>query len=67
MRRSLMILLGLLVVPATLAAQVEGSTPGGLRAYWHVFISYVLVWVFIGGWLVAVARKLSRVGRQLEG
>lgn len=68
MRRSLLLILVLLLsTPLTLVAQMEGTTPGGLRAYWHVFISYVLVWLFIGGWLVMIARKLGRVSRDLEG
>jgi hypothetical protein len=68
MRRSLLLILVLLLsTPVTLVAQLEETTPGGLRAYWHVFISYVLVWLFIGGWLVMIARKLGRVGRDLEG
>ena len=68
MRRSLLLtLVFLLSAPTTLLAQMEETTPGGLRAYWHVFISYVLVWLFIGGWLLMIARKLGRVGRDLEG
>lgn len=68
MRRSLLLTLVLLLsAPMTLLAQTEATTPGGLRAYWHVFISYVLVWLFIGGWLMMIARKLGRVGRDLEG
>ena len=67
MRRSVILLLGLLLVPMALAAQLEATTPGGLRAYWHVFVAYALVWLFIGGWVVSIARKLGRVGRQLGG
>lgn len=53
----------LLATPISLVAQMEEATPGGLRAYWHVFVSYVIVWLFIGGWLLMIARKLGRVGR----
>jgi hypothetical protein len=64
MRRFLLTpLVLLLVTPISLVAQMEGTTPGGLRAYWHVFVSYVIVWLFIGGWLLMIARKLGRVGR----
>jgi hypothetical protein len=64
MRRFLLTALVLLLVtPISLVAQMEGTTPGGLRAYWHVFVSYVIVWLFIGGWLLMIARKLGRVGR----
>ena len=54
-------------MPMALAAQLEATTPGGLRAYWHVFVAYALVWLLIGGWVVSIARKLGRVGRQLGG
>ena len=58
----------LLSVPGTLAAQATelGQQTLG-RAYWHVFIAYALVWVFVGGWVISIARRLARIERRLSG
>ena len=58
----------LLSVPGTLAAQATelGQQTLG-RAYWHVFIAYALVWVFVGGWVISIARRLARIERRLGG
>lgn len=61
-------LLLLVLVTLPLAAQ---SMPGAgvasqnLRAYRFVFIAYALAWIFVLGWVLAVARKLSRLTRRL--
>jgi CcmD family protein len=66
MRTALVTLL-LLSVPATLAAQATelGQQTLG-RAYWHVFIGYALVWAFVGGWVISIARRLARVEKRLD-
>jgi hypothetical protein len=60
--------LAVLVLPAWLAAQTDGQTLASqnLRAYWHVFVAYVIAWGLVLGWLVSVARRLARVERSLD-
>ena len=67
MRTALATLL-LLSVPGALAAQAAqlGQQTLG-RPYWHVFIGYALVWVFVGGWVISIARRLARIERRLGG
>jgi CcmD family protein len=65
---------------AVLAAALLTAAPAGLtaqatelgrqtlgRAYWHVFIAYALAILFIGGWVISIARRLARVERRLDG
>lgn len=60
------------LVTASPAVAQEGAFPGGglaeqsLRPYAFVFIAYAVLWVFVFGWLVAVARRLARLERRLD-
>ena len=72
MRRALALaamvaLLALGALPAEVAAQATelGRQTLG-RAYWHVFIAYALAWAFVAGWIISIARRLSRVEKQLD-
>jgi CcmD family protein len=57
-----------LAIPAELFAQATELARQTLgRAYWHVFIAYALAILFIGGWVVSIARRLARVERRLDG
>lgn len=54
---------------APLAAQ-EGMPGAGLsgqslRPYRFVFIAYAIAWLLVFGWVVSVARRLSKVERRL--
>jgi hypothetical protein len=60
------LILALALTASPLAAQMDQTTPGGLRAYWHVFVAYALVWVLVAGWMVAIARRLTRVSKHIE-
>jgi CcmD family protein len=66
--RTALVTLLLLWVPGALTAQAAelGQQTFG-RAYWHVFIGYALVWLFVGGWVISIARRLARVEKRLEG
>lgn len=48
-----------------LAAQ-DGSTPGGFRAYLHVFLAFGAAWMVIGTWVFQIGRRLRKVSEQLE-
>ena len=56
------------LAPGAVAAQATelGRQTLG-RPYWHVFIAYALAWLLIGGWVVSIARRLTRVERRLDG
>jgi len=65
------LLLFALLFPVLVAAapvQTDSSVLGAqtLRAHWHVFIAYALAWAFVFGWLVSVARRLTRVEQDLQ-
>jgi CcmD family protein len=62
----------LLVFAGVTAAQESGAFPQAgamgqqsLRPYWHVFIAYAIAVVFILGWVVSIARRLSALERRL--
>ena len=55
----------LVMLLAAQATELGQQTLG--RAYWHVFIAYALVWVFVGGWVISIARRLARIERRLGG
>jgi hypothetical protein len=46
-------------LPATTAGQQS------LRPYWHVFIAYAIGVVFVLGWVVSIARRLSALEDRL--
>lgn len=60
-----------LLLAAPAVAQ-QGALPGSdaagqsLRPYAFVFIAYAILWVFVFGWLVSVARRLARLERRLD-
>ena len=47
-------------------AQTPEATPLEMRHFWHVFIAYAIAWVFIGGWLFSIVRRLRRVEERLK-
>ena len=64
---SALLLLGLTAAPMLAQAMPgEGVASQTLRAYRFVFIAYALAWIFVLGWVVSVARKLTRLTRRLE-
>ena len=68
MARVVMVVLALLLfqgMEGGLAAQ-SGTTPGGFRAYLHVFIAFGAAWLVIGTWVFQIGRRLRRVSEQLE-
>ena len=77
MRTLRKLILGLLPVAlsvatvAAVAAQGTPELPGerlaqqSLRAYWHVFIAYAIVIAMVLGWVISIARRLSRIEAQL--
>ena len=72
-RRGLALLALLALVLPVLAGavpvQTDAATLGAqnLRPYWHVFVAYTIAWVLVFGWLVSVARRLTRIERKLGG
>ena len=62
-----------LVLCATASATAqEGAMPGSalaqqsLRPYAHVFLAYAIAWVFVLGWVISVARRMSGLARRLD-
>ncbi len=44
----------------------ERATPARtLRAYWHVFIAFALVWVLLFGYALSVGRRLGGLEREI--
>ena len=78
MRTLRKLILGLFLVAlsvatvAAVAAQETLVLPGdrlaqqSLRAYWHVFIAYAIAIGLVLGWVVSIARRLSRIEAQLN-
>jgi CcmD family protein len=62
------LLLGVLTlgVPASLLAQMEEVTPGGMEAYRNVFIAYTVVWLLVGGWILSISRRLNAVAKRMD-
>ena len=56
-----------LLTPMLLVAQMEETTPGGMEAYRNVFIAYAVVWLLVGGWILAIARRLNGVAKRMDG
>ena len=61
----------LLLVAVPAFAQ-ETALPGSglagqsLRPYAFVFIAYAIAWVFVLGWVISVARRMSGLARRLD-
>lgn len=61
----------MLLVAAPALAQ-ETALPGSglagqsLRPYAFVFIAYAIAWVFVLGWVISVARRMSGLARRLD-
>jgi CcmD family protein len=70
LRLGLLVLLAL--AAAVPAAAQEAAVPGtglsgqSLRPYQFVFVAYALAWLLVLGWVVAIARRMSRLERRLE-
>lgn len=62
-----LVLLAVAFLAGPLFAQTAGGTGSqGLRAYRFVFLAYAIAWVLVFGWVVAVARRLSRLDARLR-
>lgn len=55
------------------SARAEGAAslprytpPRTLRAYWHLFVAFAVAWVLLFGYTVAIARRWSRLERELD-
>lgn len=63
--------LALIAVAAVPVLAQEAAMPGSglsgqsLRPYRFVFYAYAIAWVFVLGWIVAVARRMARLERRL--
>lgn len=57
-------------VPGVSTAQAQGGSPLASqtlgRGYWHVFIAYAVAWLLVLGWAISIARRLSKVEREIE-
>ncbi len=51
---------------SALFQNVDMGFSGLGRPYIHVFLAYVIALVFIGGWVISIARRLARVERRLK-
>lgn len=48
------------------AALPRYTPPRTLRAYWHLFVAFAVAWVLLFGYTVAIARRWSRLERELD-
>ncbi len=59
-------LLVALSAPDVLSAQVTGGADP-FRPYLHVFLAYGAAWLIIGAWIFQIGRKVTQLGRRLDG
>jgi CcmD family protein len=54
--------------PATQAPEAGAfqGPPRTLRAYWHLFAAFTIVWLLVFGYLVTLARRFRRMEEQLQ-
>ena len=64
--RATLVLATLLVLASQALAQTPAATPLEMRHFWHVFIAYAIAWMFVGGWLFLIVRRLRRVEERLR-
>lgn len=57
-----------LLLPAELPAQAAEplSSQRLGRPYLFMFVGYALVWLFVAGWVISIARRLARVEKRLR-
>lgn len=65
-KRLLPALLATFIFVTGVAAQGALSDQRLGRPYWHVFISYAVVWLLVAAWLMAIAKRLTRIETQLK-
>lgn len=57
-------------VPPAQAQGGQGGSPLASqtlgRGYWHVFIAYAVAWLLVLGWAISIARRLSKIEREIE-
>ncbi|TVP76209.1 MAG: CcmD family protein [Gemmatimonadales bacterium] len=46
-------------------ALAQGAPARRMRDFWHVFAAYAIAWLLLGGWVVAIVRRLGRVESRL--
>ena len=51
--------------PATLAA-APAAPPRTLRAYWHVFTAFALVWIAMFGYALSLGRRFRRLEGEVD-
>jgi len=60
----------LVAAEAAPTLQAQGGSPLASqtlgRGYWHVFIAYAVAWLLVLGWAISIARRLSKVEREIE-
>ncbi len=68
LERCTVALAGVVVAATPVLAQLPGQDLGAqsMRPYRFVFIAYAIAWILIFGWVLSVARRLSRLARRLE-
>lgn len=61
-------LLGVVAAAGPVLAQMPGQDLGAqsMRPYRFVFIAYAIAWILIFGWVLSVARRLSRLAQRLD-
>ena len=65
---AVIILALLLTLPHGSWAQGMSETIAGqnLRGYTHMFIAYAIAWLLVAGWVISIARRLSRIEEELR-
>ncbi len=61
----LLVFAGVAAAQETAFPQASAMGQQSLKPYWHVFIAYAIAVVFILGWVVSIARRLSALERRL--
>lgn len=66
--RGFLTVLGLAASAAPIVAQATGGGLSGqsLRPYGFVFLAYAVAWLLVLGWVVSIARRMTRLAKRLE-
>lgn len=51
---------------ASTGLPLQAGPPRTLRAYWHVFIAYTIVWLLVFGYVLSLGRRFGRLERELN-
>ena len=61
-----LVLATVVLLASPVLAQAPEATPLEMRHFWHVFIAYAVAWLFVGGWLFLIVRRLRKVEERLR-